>query len=332
MTPEEAKARLRDFDEDEYPVGLPPSVLKFIGLEDVPDGARVQVGVQKENVFHIEWEGYLKSENGKLVGEAEYVWTRKYWYSPIGLEQYLDLVRRAVEVRERTHGDVTSLEYDDDGAFIQLRFDVETNASNLSDAFQHVKGICAQLEETADHAAAEIERQIAEIAARVSGWGSASLGALVDAVETAKTTDDKGRSLEELFSRLLETIPGFTVTGRIKTATEEIDVSVLNDSQDARFRREAALILGECKNWSGKCGKNEFVIFKEKLENRNRRCSLGLLLSWNGFAETVTKEMLRGSKDEFLIVPITGKDIRAAVRDSNFPDVLASRWNAAVNL
>ncbi len=332
MTPEEAKARLRDFDQDEFPVGLPPSVLKSIGLEDVPDGARVQVGVQKENVFHIEWEGYLKSENGKFIGKTEYVWTRKYWYSPIGLEQYLDLVRRAVEVRERIHGDVTSLEYDDDGAFIQLRFDVETNASNLGDAFQHVKAICAQLDETANHAASEIEKQIAEIAARVSGWGSASLDALVDAVETAKTTDDKGRSLEELFSRLLETIPGFTVTGRIKTATEEIDVSVLNDSQDARFRREAALILGECKNWSGKCGKNEFVIFKEKLENRNRRCSLGLLLSWNGFAETVTKEMLRGSKDEFLIVPLTGKDIRAAVRDSNFPDVLASCWNAAVNL
>jgi hypothetical protein len=55
-------------------------------------------------------------------------------------------------------------------------------------------------------------------------------------------------------------------------------------------------------------------------------------VSWNGFAGTVTKEMLRGSKDELLIVPITGKDIRAAVRDKNFSEVLAACWDAAVNL
>lgn len=332
MTPEEAKQLLSASAGDEEPVCLPASVLKHVAVDDVPDDISIQVGVVKDNVLHLEWEGYLRNDNGKIIGEAEYVWTRKYWYSPLGLEQYLDLVRRAVEVRARTHGDVSAPEYDDDGAFIHLHYTVRTDATHLGDAFQNVRTVCNQLEETAEQASSEIGKRIADVAARVSGWGTESLDALVDAVEKAKSTDDKGRSLEELFSRLLESIPGFTITGRIKTATEEIDISVLNDSQDPRFRREAALILGECKNWSGKCGKNEFVIFKEKLENRNRRCSLGFLLSWNGFAETVTKEMLRGSKDEFLIVPITGKDIRAAVRDKNFPDVLAACWNAAVNL
>ncbi len=38
----------------------------------------------------------------------------------------------------------------------------------------------------------------------------------------------------------------------------------VNDSAEARLRREGALILAECKNWRGKCGKNEFV------ENRSR--------------------------------------------------------------
>lgn len=332
MTPDQAKTLLSDAAGDESPVCLPLGVLKHIVLADLPEDTSIQVGVEKDNVIHLEWEGYLRNEHGKLVGEAEYVWTRKYWYSPIGLEQYLDLVRRAVEVRARTHGDVSPPEYEDDGAFIHLRFTVLSAATNLGDAYHHVKAICDQLEETSEQASSDIGKRISEVAARVSGWGTESLDALVDAVEKAKSTDDKGRSLEELFSRLLESIPGFSITGRIKTATEEIDISVLNDSQDPRFRRESALILGECKNWSGKCGKNEFVIFKEKLENRNRRCSLGFLLSWNGFAETVTKEMLRGSKEEFLIVPITGKEIRAAVRDKNFPDVLAACWNTAVNL
>src|SRR6185295_6406435 len=119
------------------------------------------------------------------------------------------------------------------------------------------------------------------------------LDKLVEKVEAATSTDDKGRSLEELTSRLLEQVPGFTITGRIRTATEEIDISIVNDATEARLRRESALILAECKNWTSKCGKDEFVIFREKLENRKRRCSLGFLISWNGFTTTVSKEMLR---------------------------------------
>jgi hypothetical protein len=40
--------------------------------------------------------------------------------------------------------------------------------------------------------------------------------------------------------------------------------------------------------------------------------------------------MLRGSREHTLVVPITGKDIRAAVRDDNFADVLALCWEKAV--
>ncbi len=92
------------------------------------------------------------------------------------------------------------------------------------------------------------------------------------------------------------------------------------------------MILAECKNWTGKCGKNEFVVFHSKLENRSRRCPLGLLISWNGFSETVTKEMLRGSREETLVVPITGEDVRSAVRSGDFAKVLLQCWDRAVNL
>jgi len=44
------------------------------------------------------------------------------------------------------------------------------------------------------------------------------------------------------------------------------------------------LILAECKNWTGKCGKNEFVLFHQKLENRSQRSTLGMLISWVGDA------------------------------------------------
>jgi len=174
--------------------------------------------------------------------------------------------------------------------------------------------------------------RLAEIAARLSGWGSRSHDVLVDAVGTAQTADEKGRSLEELCSQLFASVPGLTVNGRVRSQTEEIDISILNDSSDPRLRREGAVILAECKNWTGRCGKNEFVLFKEKLENRSRRATLGFLISWNGFADTITKEMLRGSREEILVVPMTGKDIRAAVQNGSFADVVFDCWDRATRV
>ena len=69
-------------------------------------------------------------------------------------------------------------------------------------------------------------------------WGSATFDALLEQVQTAKTSDERGRSLEELCSRLFAGVVGFSVSGRLLTATEEIDISIVNDSQEPRFRRE----------------------------------------------------------------------------------------------
>jgi len=44
----------------------------------------------------------------------------------------------------------------------------------------------------------------------------------------------------------------------------------------------------------------------------------------------VTKEMLRGSKEAVLVVPIDGKLLRGAVRDGNFSETLFVAWQAAV--
>ncbi|WP_434047587.1 hypothetical protein WME98_06730 [Sorangium sp. So ce296] len=329
---EEARETLASAAEDEDPIIIPASVLKDLTLDDIPEGASVQIGTMKEGVYHMEWNGRLYRDGGGVSGEAEHLWTRKYWYAPLGLEQYLDLVRRAVETRHRLRGDVELTDYDDDGAYIRLQFKIRTDESNPAKAYEKVRKISDEVEEVAERAADEVGKRIAEVAARLSGWGSEPLDKLVEKVETSKSTDDKGRSLEELASRLFEQIPGFDVTGRLRTATEEIDISILNDATEPRIRRESALLLAECKNWTSKCGKDEFVIFREKLENRKRRCSLGFLISWNGFTTTVTKEMLRGSREEALIVPVTGQDIRAAVRSGDVLKELVRCWDAAVTL
>jgi hypothetical protein len=332
VSPEDAKKLLAEGAGEDEPVFLPPSLLDQLSVDDMPEDVSVEVGILKDNVRHIEWSGRLYRNAGTVAGEADHTWTRKYWYAPIGLEQCLDLVRRAAEVRKKTHGDVDLSHYDDDGAYVQLNFMVTTKETNLRRGYDAVRKVCAELEEASERTSDEIGKHIAAIAARVSGWGAEGLDALVDAVDKSQNADTKGRILEELSSRLFETVKGFSVTGRVRTATEEIDLSILNDSNEPRLRRESALVLAECKNWNGKCGKDEFVIFREKLENRNRRCTLGFLISWNGFAGTVTKEMLRGSREDILIVPVTGKDIRTAVREGDFTKLLMECWDRAVHL
>ena len=188
----------------------------------------------------------------------------------------------------------------------------------MGKAYDAVRKTAAEVEEAAEQAADEVGQRIVEVAARLSGWGSETLDALVDGVEVARSTDDKGRTSEELCSRLFAPVPGLVVTGWVRTETEEIDISMLNDSAEPRLRREGALILVECKNWTGKCGKNEFVVFHAKLENRSQRCTLGFLVSRNGFTDTITKERLRGSREQILVVPMKGQDIRSAVRSGDF--------------
>jgi hypothetical protein len=332
MDAQEARRRLALIDEEGSSADLPPSVLPELTIDDVPDGTKIQIGTMKDGTLHLDWSGTLGRDGDVLCGEADHTWTRKYWYSPLGLEQYLDLVRRAVETRHRVRGDVELTDYDDDGAYVALRFRIETDERNLGKAYDAVRRIADEVEEAAEQVADEVGQRIAEVAARLSGWGSETLDALVDAVETVRSADDKGRTLEELCSRLFASVPGFAVTGRVRTETEEIDISVLNDSSDARLRREGALILAECKNWTGKSGKNEFVTFHAKLENRSHRCTLGFLISWNGFSGTVTKEMLRGSREQILVVPVTGEDIRKAVRSGDFVTTLLQCWDKSVNL
>lgn len=324
MTREEALNLIPEAgDEDNDPQTLPTAALRHLTAKDIPEGVSLNVGDVKDGMMHIDWDGEFFVEGGELKAACRYLWTRKYWEGPLGMPFYLDLIKRSVENRQRTHGDVTFLEWDDDGAYIRVEIEMRRLPEPLDEANAEVRKRLARLEEDADRVSEEVGKMVAGAAQKLSGWGELSLHQLVDAVEAAKGTDEKGRVLEELTARIFSEIPGFSVQGRVRTETEEIDISILNGSGHAIFHREEAFILAECKNWSGVCGKNEFVIFKEKLENRGERCSLGFLVSWNGFAGTIEKEMLRGSKQRVLVVPVDGETIRRAVASERFEEIIA---------
>ena len=138
--------------------------------------------------------------------------------------------------------------------------------------------------------------------------------------ETVLTEDvnRKGKALETLVASLFSSVEGLVEVDRnINTETEEI-ITFSNESLHPRWQKESSLILVECKNWlSKRVGKNEFVLFKEKIENRSGRCRLGFLVCVEEFADTVTKEMLRSSKNDLLVVPIDGQQLKQVVESAN---------------
>lgn len=329
-----AEERIQAGQPDEEEVTLTDDILEGISADEIPLHTLIAIGTNKDGVINFDWNGKIQKDehDGRLFGLVDYTFPRKYWYAPLGLEYYMDLISRAVQVRQKTKGDVEHIHYDDDGAYVHLVFSIHSDCRMLLDAYREIRKVSIELQDVGERTLRETEELHSKAVDRLSGLGPESLESLLRAVENSQTPDEKGRALEKLTSRLLETVAGFTANSRVRTATEEIDISVLNDSNDPRFRREEALILAECKNWSGNCGKNEFVQFKAKLENRSQRCCLGVLVSWNGFAETISREMLRGSREKTLIIPITGDEIREAVHKSNFLDVLVRCWDRAVLL
>lgn len=107
-----------------------------------------------------------------------------------------------------------------------------------------------------------------------------------------------------------------------RTATEEIDLIVLNNSQDPLYSREGPLVLVECKNWTSKPGRPEFSLLESKMRNRYSRCTIAFLVSWSGFADTTWRETIRLSREKHIIVCLIGSDVRSAALTGNFPEYL----------
>ena len=169
-----------------------------------------------------------------------------------------------------------------------------------------------------------------EVGAAAEEFSKAEAIAALARVEAARSSKEKGETLEQLMELLFGTIKGFRVSNRLRTETEEIDLVIVNSNEVPEFRAEGPMILVECKNWSGNCGKNEFIQLQDKMRNRGERCTLGFLVSWKGFAETITKEMLRSSREKLLIIPLAGADIKDALQADTFHDLLIKAWEKAL--
>lgn len=158
-----------------------------------------------------------------------------------------------------------------------------------------------------------------------------AVGELWQVVRTEADPHRKGKALEDLLAMLFRTIPGFArASSRVANQSEEVDVVLRNESIDPFWVKEGAYFLFECKNWSKPVGRSEIDVFVRKLERRHQRCKLGFFVAMAGFSDPAAKVHLADSKDDVLVVLMSGDDLARLIEAGDRSAVLKDLHQRAV--
>lgn len=126
--------------------------------------------------------------------------------------------------------------------------------------------------------------------------------ALLASYANAKNEPDtykKGVLFEDFVSFLFRNIGYKTIQKRVKDfSLNEVDLIVRNDIDDKFLSRFGEYILVECKNRPAEnVAKNEYIVFKNKLDTTNNLAKLGFLVTTSKMAWTAYREALRDCRD-----------------------------------
>jgi len=146
-------------------------------------------------------------------------------------------------------------------------------------------------------------------------------------IENAKTNNDKKKTLESFAAYFASLIQGWTVhdTNIIMNA-EEIDLMIENNLYSNKWGDP---ILIECKNWSKPVGKDEIVLFIDKLKLLH--CSVGILIAKNGITGTEKADAglrVREAlwKEGLRVIILTIDDLKSMINGEIIKDILKSRY------
>ena len=319
MDNEQLLKYLSQYIQSEEPAHFRPSETERILVSDIPEDVEIEISeLDDKGIRNIELEGTFRKQNGKLYLHMAHDWYRKWWTEPLGMAHHMDLIKRLVEFRQKEEQNIEGIVFDDEGDWCHLKYSIiiPDKFKTLYEAYDFGVDFSIWKDRILHDVQTRIGAIVNEIANEYSSFKSLDFPEIIYKVENEKDSNIKGRLLEELMNKFFGFVNGFKVIERLKTETEEIDLVILNKSTIPLWQKESSMILVECKNWSKKCGKNELVIFKEKIANRKGRAKIGFFVSWNGFAETFTKEDLRSSHGDILVIPVSGKNIIEALSGS----------------
>ena len=131
---------------------------------------------------------------------------------------------------------------------------------------------------------------------------------------------------------LFKATPGVErVQTRLRNEVEEIDIVTENRSDDALWQRDASpCLLGECKNWSSKCGPDQLASFVLKLEAKNARATTGFFFSTGGFTDAFRTRLEQRRTEPTLIIPVDSVDLERWIEAEDRLAVLTELHKQAV--
>lgn len=155
-----------------------------------------------------------------------------------------------------------------------------------------------------------------------------------DRVRTELDRNRKGSLLEELIKLLFRATPGFErVETRLANDVEEIDIVVENRSADPIWVRDGSpYVLGECKNWSSKCGPTEYSSFLRKLTTKYGRATTGFFFAVGGFTAAFHAQRAadKTSAANALVIPVDVDDLDRWITSDDRLAALTELYKRAV--
>jgi DNA-binding NarL/FixJ family response regulator len=160
-----------------------------------------------------------------------------------------------------------------------------------------------------------------EIVADFENNDDAKSKALLQVYAEAKNevnTYKKGMKFEN-FTALLFAQMGFNhIKRRNKDkSSNEVDLIVRNDIEDSFFQKFNPYFLIECKNMKAGVSKNDFIVFKTKLNNTNGLANLGFFITTSYMKRTAYLEAIRSSKGNNKVIFISNPEIEKIIKSSD---------------
>ncbi|HXH99222.1 MAG TPA: response regulator [Sphingobacteriaceae bacterium] len=134
-----------------------------------------------------------------------------------------------------------------------------------------------------------------------------------------KDTYKKGVLFERFIALIFGTLGYREIRKRvIDKSRNEVDLAVRNEIKDPFLNKFGKYILIECKNKPDyKVGKNDFIIFNDKLKNTNNLSEFGIIATTGAFAKTTYLEAMRASSTSNKVIFLSNIEFLRLIESDN---------------
>lgn len=151
------------------------------------------------------------------------------------------------------------------------------------------------------------------------------LKASLRATRLAKTSAEKGKSLERLAECFVKLFPNLEVVGRnVRIEDEELDLVVKNENEKIFWQRLKAPIIIECKNWTKPVGAPQIRDLVQKM----REVRTAFLIAAQGvtYKKGAYYEIIEARKKGKFILVLDLEDIEDILRGVNPEEIIQEKF------